>query len=814
MKHTVPVFLGVALLLARIESQGAELLPRLQPMLESHCDECHDADTHKGGLDFTRLAWTPQNEENVQQWIKVFDKVDRGEMPPSKKERPAPHLTRDFLGALRTELHHSTLERQQREGRVVRRRLSRTEYLNTIRDLLGVDAGLRELLPEDEKEGGFENIGAALNLSEVHLDRYLQAADLALRQATVTNAPPPPVKVRSDYTEQWQNSLQQHEKSLFWTFSPEGFLAMRVSSGRMEFPHMWTPPVPDALYRFRVRARAMMENFSAEGVPLKKKGPDPRMMLRMGLSRTPGVTRQNAYFEASPTEFREFVYEGRPQRGELFYVAPYRVIPEEVGQEGAILRGSCLVVEWVEFEGPLSEEWPPKGHRFLYGDLPLRPREQSAPTRNLRVESSNPEADARRLLERFLTHVFRRPALDSEVAEHLRFFLGKMHAGKPFDEALRSAYKLALCSPEFLFLDEKPGALSDRALASRLSYGLLGTLPDETLRALAEQGVLHQPSTLREQTERLLLDPRSKRFKKSFLEGWLNLREIDFTQPDVKLYPEFEHHLQISMVAESEAFFEELLRGNLSVSHLVHSDFAMLNERLAEHYDIPGVRGDFMRRVSLPPHSHRGGFITQGALLKVSANGTSTSPVVRGAYILERILGTPPDPPPKNVPSIEPDIRGASTIREQLDKHRSLPACASCHSKLDPPGFALESFDVTGRWRTRYRTIRESEKTRQNPGPGTEWRFYTQGPAVDPSYILPDGRRFSDIDELKRLLLEQPEQLARCFAQKLTTHLTGARPEFADREVIDEIVEKSKGQGFGVRTILHEVLQSRLFLNK
>ena len=558
----------------------------------------------------------------------------------------------------------------------------------------------------------------------------------------------------------------------------------------------------------------MMENFAPNGDPLKKKGPDPRMMVRVGLTRSPGATRGNEYFEASPSEFREFVYEGRPRQGEQFYVGPYRVIPDQPGEEGAILRGTCLVVEWVEFEGPLTEEWPPRGHRFLYGDLPLRSANPAAPSKDLRVVSSQPEADARRLLAGFLSRVFRRPARPEEVEEHVGFAMEKIRNGKPFDDALRAAYKLALCSPEFLFLDQQPGPLDDRALASRLSYALWAGPPDDTLRAAAEQGRLREPAVLRQQTERLLADPKSKRFTRSFLESWLNLREIDFTQPDVKLYPEFEQYLQMSMLAESEAFFEELLRGNLGASHIVHSDFAMLNERLAEHYGIPGVRGDTLRRVALPPGTHRGGFITQGALLKVSANGTTTSPVVRGAYLLDRILGTPPDPPPKNVAAIEPDIRGATTIREQLDKHRNQPACASCHAQLDPPGFALESFDVTGRWRTHYRTIQKSEENRRNPRPGMELRFYSQGPSVNPSYTLPDGRQFKDVDEFKRLLLADPEQLARCFTAKLLTHLTGARPEFADREVIEAILRRAQPGGYGIRTLLHEIIQSRLFLQK
>ena len=319
---------------------------------------------------------------------------------------------------------------------------------------------------------------------------------------------------------------------------------------------------------------------------------------------------------------------------------------------------------------------------------------------------------------------------------------------------------------------------------------------------------------LRAQTERLLASPKAKRFTQNLLGGWLNLRDIDFTQPDTKLYPEFEQYLQQSMVAETHAYFEAMLSGNLGVTHVIHSDFAMLNERLAEHYGIPGVKGHELRKVALRPDSRRGGFLTQGAVLKVSANGTSTSPVVRGAYVLDRLLGTPPDPPPKDVPAIEPDIRGATTIREQLDKHRNQPACAGCHARLDPPGFALENYDVTGRWRTAYRAIPDSAKDKVVNIPGSDIRHYTQGKPVDPSFAMADGRAFKDMDEFKRILLAEPKQLARCVTEKLVVHLTGAPIQFADREVVEAIVERAARDGHGLRTLLHEVIQSRLFAHK
>ncbi len=347
-----------------------------------------------------------------------------------------------------------------------------------------------------------------------------------------------------------------------------------------------------------------------------------------------------------------------------------------------------------------------------------------------------------------------------------------------------------------------------------LRESTINSLPDDTLRSLADQAQLRNPSVLREQTDRLLQSPKAARFVHQFLGNWLNLRDIDFTQPDTKLYPEFENYLQCSMMAESEAFFAELLKNNLSIRNVVHSDFAMLNERLAEHYGIPGVKGDALRKIHLPADSHRGGFLTQGAVLKVSANGTTTSPVVRGAFLLDRILGTPPDPPPANVPALEPDIRGATSIREQLQKHRDQAVCAGCHAKMDPPGFALENYDVTGRWRTRYRAVPESAKDKIVTIPGSDVRYYTQGPEVSAADQLADGRRFRDIDEFKQHLLAHPERLAHCLAEKLLAQITGAAPQFADREVLESIVQQSAASDYGVRSLLHGLIQSRLFTEK
>ena len=796
---------------------AAEFGGRLEPMFKQHCYDCHDGDAKKGGLDLTAVSWKPDDAENLQQWTKLFDKVERGEMPPKKKERPSTEVSAAFLKTLHDELQGFNLRKQTGQGRVVYRRLNRAEYVNTICDLLGIDTPLRDLLPEDGTAGGFDNIGAALNLSAVHLERYLQAADLALKEATVTTPKPESRKIRTDYNETWHDWNAPGFQNSQWTHSPEGLLAIRWNGANG--PHgelsTWSPPVPDARYRFRIRARAMIDKEGPNARENDKKRPDRHITLKIALADWPrtGLTFGNSYVEMSPTEFREFEYEARVPQGKTLWLSPYRSVAE-TADERVMVSGICAVIEWVEIEGPLNEQWPPRGHQLLYGDLPLQPANPKAPTKDLRVVSAQPEADARRLLGSFLPKVFRRPVTTAEVTEHLELVVEQMKKGRGFDEALRAAYKMALCSPKFLFLQERPGPLDDHALASRLSYGLWSTAPDDELEALAAQAKLHEPATLRAQTERLLASPKAKRFTQNFLGSWLNLRDLDFTQPDTKLHPEFEQYLQLSMAAETGQFFEELIKDNLSVRNIVHSDFAMLNERLAEHYGIAGVKGAQMRKVRLPTGSRRGGFITQGAVLKVSANGTTTSPVVRGAYVLDRILGTPPDPPPKNVAAIEPDIRGATTIREQLDKHRNQPACAVCHAKLDPPGFALENFDVTGRWRTNYRAIPESAKDKIVTIPGSDIRYYTQGLPVDPGFVLADGRPFADVDEFKRLILTRPEQLARCVTEKLIAHLTGASPQFADREVVDSIVKQAKSDDYGLRTLLHAVIQSRVFTHK
>jgi len=393
---------------------------------------------------------------------------------------------------------------------------------------------------------------------------------------------------------------------------------------------------------------------------------------------------------------------------------------------------------------------------------------------------------------------------------------GVLKSGGAFADAMITGYTAVLCSPEFVCLEEKPGKLDDHAVAARLAFFLTNSAPDAELRAVAAKGQLRKPAVLRAQTERLLNGQKSQQFVNAFLDYWLDLRKTMGTAPDSALYDDYylDDLLTESALEETQQFFAELVRTDAPARNVVASDFVMVNERLAQHYGLPAFTGVAHRRVPVPADSPRGGLMTQAAVLKVTANGTTTSPVVRGVWIMERILGQPPPPPPAKVPAIDPDIRGATTIRQQLDKHRDQESCGACHVKIDPPGFALESFDVMGAWRDRYRATGDAAPPEKGFGHGGQKFVFHFAQPVDASGELPDGRKFADIREFKRLLVENEAQLARNLAKQLTVYATGAPVRFSDRAAIEKILQRSRPSHYGVRTLIHELVQSDLFLNK
>jgi hypothetical protein len=411
------------------------------------------------------------------------------------------------------------------------------------------------------------------------------------------------------------------------------------------------------------------------------------------------------------------------------------------------------------------------------------------------------------------TAAFRRPVTAGEISRYVDLFESQRAGGAVFQEALKTAVAAIFCSPDFLYLREQDGWLSDYEIASRLSFFLTRTAPDaELLNAAARRRLAADPEVLLQQTRRLLRDRRRRRFIVDFADSWLNLRDIEFTSPDRSLYPEFDQFLQDSIVEQTRRFLEVLIDDNLPVRNLVVSDFTMLNNRLALHYEIDGVTSTLIQRVALPAESVRGGLLGQASILKVSANGTNTSPVVRGVWVLERILGIHPPPPPAGIPGVEPDIRGASTLRELLDKHRSSDSCRSCHQMIDPPGFALESFNPIGGWRDRFRSLGEGERVDVEVA-GRKVR-YRIGPPVDSSGEFADGTRFAGFREFRAELAKDEDLLAGTLATKLLTFASGRPIGFSDRAAIDDIVARSRAGGHGIGDLIELVVQSEVFRKK
>ena len=531
----------------------------------------------------------------------------------------------------------------------------------------------------------------------------------------------------------------------------------------------------------------------------------------------------------------------RPDAVRLFRSRPpnwRNPLAEKDGQPGVAFR-------WLEVVGPIHEEWPSKGHRLLFGELPIHCKdarageslldvedeetadEQAArraknPNQKLTkvcgVKSPNPHADAERLLRNFLQRAYRNPqppVIEEDTQRFLKIFDAAHKTSSSFTDAMITTFSAVLCSPAFTTLEEKPGRLDDPALAARLSYFLWNSAPDANLRELAQQGALRKPAALRAQVDRLLNDTKSHRFVNSFLDYWLDLRKVNITSPDELLYADYylDDHLVESSALETRAFLAELIRNDLPARNVIASDFVMINERLAAHYGLPNVQGSQIRRFALPPDSVRGGLLTQASVLKVTANGTTTSPVVRGAWMMERILGKPVPPPPAGVTAIEPDVRGATTMRQILDKHRNNPSCNVCHVKIDPAGFALESFDVFGGWRDKYRALAEGEKAVGVGKNGQKFAFRYIQP-VDASGNLPDGQKFQDIRELKRLLLKDERQIARNLTTQLIVFATGASVQFSDRPKVEAILDRAASKGYGVKTLMQLIIESELFRNK
>ncbi|MCX6852803.1 MAG: DUF1592 domain-containing protein [Verrucomicrobia bacterium] len=829
---------------------------------DTHCIDCHDTDTHKGNLDLSVLKQNFSDAENFAKWVKIHDLIESGEMPPKKKTRPPAADVSAVTGWLKTTLIKA--EQLDTAGRTGVRRLTRSEYENTVRDLFDLPGiALQAGLPADGSAHGFDNNSDALDISHVNLARYIEAADKTLDMAIATRPTAPASEiVRLSLARNYEpdimlmqgDAILLRDKKIDPVFPPAGEYG-HVNQGAHEqlgifdrmssvgvFRHedeSWNAYFRHfaALYPGRYRVRASFYSFQwDQGKILPSRGTEAARLSVVQFNDN-GRGGQHpsyvlGYYDAPSLESKVHNLDVWLNFKETlgFNVASLApVVLYRVGTWGQKDRtmgftGPCIANDWVEIEGPLHDVWPPRSHTLLFGDLPLTEFKGSRPperkllkqevigTKNKpepekgiwTVEPAEPLVAADHLLAQFLPKAFRRPVGDEVRQQYLAQVDARLKAGDCFETAMRWVYRAALCSPDFLYHIEPANKLDDQALAARLSYFLWNSAPDAEL--------LQHPRDFNNQVERLLNDPKSQRFIDDFLGQWLKLRAIGANDPDKKLYPEFSPYLQDSMVAETRAYFRELIEQNLDAGSLVQSDFAMLNEKLAVHYGISGVSGPKIRRVALPKDCARGGFLTQAAVLKVTANGTTTSPVVRGAFVMARLLGKPPEPPPPNVPAVEPDVQGATTIRELLDKHRADATCASCHAKIDPPGFAMESFDVIGGFRDRYRSLHEkgdpAPRGSIDPKIGISFKL---GPKVDASGQFADERKFGGIADFKTMLAADKHQLLSNLAQQLVIYATGRDIAFSDRAALNNIVARTEKQGGGIRTLLHEIVLSPLF---
>ena len=811
--------------------------PTADSFLRQNCIACHNSTKPQAGLDLSKLAYEPANRDNFATWVKVHDRVAAGEMPPKGMPRPAAAAMTPFLKQLATTLTQSETATTAKVGRSGLRRLNAYEYENSIRDLLAVPwLRIKDQLPQDGIAHRFNKTGSALDVSHVQMARYLDTAEQALRDVIAAQTSQP--QTNRYYARDQRRMINRMRYSPFNT-SPEramipifGFDTQRdVVSDSVPLTvgpnhpdlrdlegyatpagtfngndYSWDQFKAHAGGRYKLRLNAFSIWIGTEYGPLNSK------------TRPPWWRPSRKHTEKGRNNEPLSLYALRPG-GEKRYLTTIDLTPEPTVHEVEVdlLEGDSISPDaarlfrsrpgWVGSSHASKEGMPGVAYRWMetVGPTPVR-TPQLIPAK---------AADAPSYLRNFLTRALNRPHTEAEFQSALRIVnarLGKNQSN--LKEAMIAGYTAILCSPGFLYLDESPGPLSATALAARLSYFLTNSAPDTELRRLAANGTLKQPAILRAQTERLLNSPRAKQSFDAFLDFWLDLRKVNDNTPDVILYPEYylDDLLTESAEKQTRRFYAHLVENNLPAANLVQSDFTFLNSHLANHYKLPPVEGSALRKVTLPAGSPRGGLLTNASILKLTANGTTTSPVLRGTWIMERIVGMPPPPPPPGVGSVEPDTRGATTIREQLDKHRNNPGCAGCHRKIDPPGFALESFDIFGGQRTHYRSTEEGTPAQGLGKNGHAFTFKLAKPVDSSGEFF--GQPFRDISEFQSILAKDDRQLARNIASQLIIYATGAPVSFSTRDKLEAILNQAQRDKYGLRTLIHQIVQSDFFTRK
>lgn len=785
-------------------SPPLQALPSVKVFVAASCAGCHD-DQSETRLNFAELTDDLSDADVFRQWEAVFDRVQAGEMPPPSAPRPDTSMQQAAVDELEAALHQYSLQRQQQQGRTVARRLTKRELNYTLQDLLQIDPDVASAVPGETDAGSFDTVGAAQRISSIHVESYLQTADAALDAALQLSANPYQ-QVEFDFLNNpFMNAF--HELPLDQggsvTLPKEEGVALFVDADYL---------TRGTTFGFFAKSTGRYRITSRVGA-LQSDTPVTVKLIRRDKSGAATLLRA---VDIPPDSPQTFVVETLLHPGDDFYLtmntgesvqATYRALYAAGGAKG--YKGPGILLMEQTAAGPLHETWPPPSTQQLLAGVALKQAAGGGGYQVMPTETTT--AHLRTILQQLAPRAFRRPVDAAELqglidlAKHAGETQDNDKAASPTDHeafltSVRVPLKAMLSSPRFLMFREEPGPLDDYALATRLSYFLWRSLPDERLRQCAAAGRLSDPAVLREQTERLLNDPRSNRFVQDFVGQWLRIDKVNATTPDQKLYPEWDEMLDAVLPRETELFFGALVQQNLGVDQLIDADFTYANRRLAEHYGLPPLTGQQMRKIVLPPDSLRGGVLTQAAILKTTANGTATSPVVRGNFVLSNLLGTPPPPPPAAAGSIEPDTRGRTTIREVLAAHRDEESCQRCHRRIDPPGFALEAFDPIGQQRAWYTGM-------INGVPLKSRRVETNGQ-------LEDGRTFADVSEFKMLLVDRTDDVARHLLSRLVVFATGAEIQFADRRVLDELTATCAQSGYGVRDLIHAAVQSRMFRHK
>ena len=830
---------------ARAQDTPVDLTRAVHPFVQRYCVVCHDDKSQKGDRSFEAFAKRPGSADHHDTLAEILEQLQLGEMPPRKKDVAQPTDTerQAVVAAITKQL--ASIESSQRPAHTVLRRLTRYEYNRTMRDLLGIDpeaADMTRLFPPDQREDGFATVGDAQVLSDYQLSLYMETARRYLDQAFVFG--------------------QERPQRQTWVFKPADLNGEKRNVGTVNY-RVWAPdlshldighgqPVERAptypkqfadngtpvsgLYRIGVRATAVGRQHPYDpeifphdlSVPLKLgiwHAPD-RNLLSKSASEGRVLAGVFDLSDNSPQEFEVTTWMpagsipfvnwmngmGASKRVLRLVVEKYHPEAERRSQtkvdalrakglpvpEDALVQkvwisdlyqGPRVRIFQLSLEGPLIDQWPPAGHRSIVGET-----------------TNATQVNIPRTLTTFASRAFRRPVATSEVSHYMDYVESRIAAGVSREEAIKLGLTAILTSPRFLFLDEGDAEqgvqLDDYELASRLSYALWSSMPDASLLQRAAAGELRKPDVLTSEIERLLNDPRSDAFVERFTEAWLRLDKIGSMPPSQAQYPSYYYdRLETAMKTETRLFFSDVLKRNRPVTDFLGASDTFVNDALAKHYGLSDVTGEEFRRVTLPTDIRRSGILGHASVLTASANGVETSPVVRGVFVLESILGTPPSPPPPDVPPIEPDTRGATTIRQQLAKHRNVATCADCHSKIDPWGFALEFYDPIGGFRTHYPIFTGGGRIAER----------AQGKPVDGSGELSTGEFIRDEAGLTHALLNRRDQFARNLTEKLLTHSTGREMTFRDRTEVDRIVKDLALNGYGFRDLVHTVLAGSTF---